>query len=71
MISDANWGNGDVQKNPRADGSKTAENVLPYARCFARNMQIPVELLAVVDVADLTRNISVAEGLFLGTLIER
>ena len=44
------------------DGSKTAENVLPYARCFARSMQIPVELLAVVDVADLTRNISVAEG---------
>lgn len=52
------------------DGSKTAENVLPYARCFARNMQIPVELLAVVDVADLTRNISVAEGLFLDTLID-
>jgi nucleotide-binding universal stress UspA family protein len=52
------------------DGSKTAENVLPYARCFARNLQIPVELLAVVDVAEMARNISAAEGLFLDTLIE-
>ena len=45
------------------DGSKTAENVLPYARCFSRNLQIPIELLAVVDAAELTRNISAAEGL--------
>ena len=28
------------------DGSKTAENALPLARCFARGLQIPVELLA-------------------------
>ena len=27
------------------DGSKTAENVLPLARSFARALQIPVELL--------------------------
>jgi nucleotide-binding universal stress UspA family protein len=52
------------------DGSKTAENVLPYARYFARNLQIPVELLAVVDVVEMTRNISAAEGLFLDTLID-
>ena len=52
------------------DGSKTAENVLPYARCFARNLQIPVELLTVVDLAELTRNVSAAEGLFLDTLID-
>jgi nucleotide-binding universal stress UspA family protein len=52
------------------DGSKTAENVLPYARCFARNLQIPIELLAVIDVAEMTRTISAAEGLFLETLIE-
>jgi len=37
------------------DGSKTAENVLPLARCFARNLQIPVELLGVVDTAELAR----------------
>jgi len=45
------------------DGSKTAENMLPYARCFSRNLQIPIELLAVVAAAELTRNISAAEGL--------
>jgi nucleotide-binding universal stress UspA family protein len=37
------------------DGSKTAENVLPLARCFARSLQIPVELLGVVDIAELAR----------------
>src|SRR4030095_3312678 len=52
------------------DGSKTAENVLPFARCFARSLQIPVELLAVVDMAEMARNVSAAEGLFLDTLIE-
>jgi nucleotide-binding universal stress UspA family protein len=44
------------------DGSKTAENMLPYARCFSRTLQIPIELLAVVDAAELTRNISAAGG---------
>lgn len=52
------------------DGSKTAENVLPYARCFARSLQIPVELMAVVDAPELSRNVSAAEGLFLDVLIE-
>ena len=52
------------------DGSKTAENVLPFARCFARSLQIPVELMAVVDVAEMARNVSAAEGLFLDTLID-
>ena len=40
------------------DGSKTAENVLPLARCFARSLQIPVELLAVVDIAEIARHAS-------------
>jgi nucleotide-binding universal stress UspA family protein len=52
------------------DGSKTAENVLPLARCFARSLQIPVELMAVVDMAEMARNVSAVEGLFLDTLIE-
>jgi nucleotide-binding universal stress UspA family protein len=52
------------------DGSKTAENALPFARYFARNLQIPVELLAVVDVSSVARNISTAEGLFLDSLVE-
>jgi nucleotide-binding universal stress UspA family protein len=52
------------------DGSKTAEKVLPFARCFARSLQVPVELVAVVDVIDMARNVSAAEGLFLDTLID-
>ena len=35
------------------DGSKTAENVLPYARCLARGFKLPVELLAVIDIVAL------------------
>ena len=35
------------------DGSKTAENVLPLARCFARGLEIPVELLGVIDIAEM------------------
>lgn len=31
------------------DGSTTAEQVLPYARTFARGLNLPIELLAVVD----------------------
>jgi nucleotide-binding universal stress UspA family protein len=52
------------------DGSKTAENVLPYVRCLARNLQIPIEFLAVVDVAETSRNITAADGLFLDTWID-
>jgi len=35
------------------DGSKTAEKVLPYARYLAGRLKIPVELLAVIDIAEL------------------
>ena len=52
------------------DSSKTAEYALPYARCVARGLQIPIELLAVVDAVEMTRQISAAEGLFLNSLIE-
>jgi nucleotide-binding universal stress UspA family protein len=44
------------------DGSKTAENVLPYARCFARSLQMPVELMAVVDAIEMDHHVSVAES---------
>ena len=40
------------------DGSKTAENVLPLARSFARALQIPVELLAVIDIVEMTHQIA-------------
>lgn len=35
------------------DGSKTAEQVVPYARTFARALRLPVELLTVVDITSL------------------
>ena len=35
------------------DGSITAEQVIPYARVFARGLRLPVELLTVVDVTPL------------------
>jgi nucleotide-binding universal stress UspA family protein len=52
------------------DGSKTAESVLPFARLFARNLQIPVELLAVVDVVNMMRTVYAAESLFMDSLVE-
>lgn len=52
------------------DGSKTAEHALPYARCFAGNWRIPIELLSVVDVVEMTRELPAAESLFLDRFIE-
>jgi nucleotide-binding universal stress UspA family protein len=34
------------------DGSKTAEQILPYARYLAGRFKIPVELLAIIEMAD-------------------
>jgi len=39
------------------DRSETAEQVVPYARTFARGLKLPVELLAVVDVEALLTSI--------------
>jgi nucleotide-binding universal stress UspA family protein len=39
------------------DGSVTAEQVVPYARALARGLKLPVELLAVVDVAALLTSV--------------
>jgi nucleotide-binding universal stress UspA family protein len=52
------------------DGSKTAEKVLPYARCLARRLNIPVELLAVIDIAELATHITAEKARFLDTMIE-
>jgi len=37
------------------DGSKLAENVLPYARTLARALDLRIELLSVVDTMDFAR----------------
>ena len=52
------------------DGSKTAENVLPLARCFARSLQIPVELLGVVDIAEMARHVTAEQATMIRTLVE-
>ncbi len=52
------------------DGSKTAEKVLPYARFLAGKFKIPVELLAVVDIAEMATHMSAEKARFLDTLVE-
>jgi nucleotide-binding universal stress UspA family protein len=52
------------------DGSKTAEKVLPYARYLAGKFKIPVELLAVIDIAEMATHISAEKGRHLDTMIE-
>ncbi|HZD39877.1 MAG TPA: universal stress protein [Terriglobales bacterium] len=52
------------------DGSKTAEKVLPYARHLAGKFKIPVELLAVVDIAEMATHISADKARLLDTMIE-
>lgn len=52
------------------DGSRTAEKVLPYARHLTARLKIPVELLAVIDVADLATHITAEKARFLDPMIE-
>jgi nucleotide-binding universal stress UspA family protein len=52
------------------DGSKTAEKVLPYARFVAEQLKLPIELLAVVDIVEMTTHISADRALHLDTMIE-
>ena len=53
------------------DGSKTAEKVLPYARHLAGNFKIPVELLAVLDIAEMATHVSAERTRHLDTMIDR
>jgi nucleotide-binding universal stress UspA family protein len=52
------------------DGSKTAEKVLPYARYLAGMLKIPMELLAVVDIAEMGAHMSAERARFLDTMVE-
>lgn len=52
------------------DGSKTAENALPIARSFARALNVPVELLAVLDVAHIARQMRADQASMLRALSE-
>jgi nucleotide-binding universal stress UspA family protein len=51
------------------DGSKVAEQVLPYARCLAKGLAIPAELLGVVDPAPLADFADVWEARHLDKLV--
>ena len=51
------------------DGSETAEAVLPYARLLSSDLKIPVELLTVVDVAEIGRHLRSEQFSDLGALI--
>ena len=52
------------------DGSKTAEKVLPFARFLARRLKLPVELLEVIDVAEIGRRIPPDKAKFVDTALE-
>jgi nucleotide-binding universal stress UspA family protein len=52
------------------DGSKTAEKVLPHARYLAGKLKIPIELLAVIDIAEMATHISAEKARYLDTMIE-
>jgi nucleotide-binding universal stress UspA family protein len=52
------------------DGSKTAEKVLPYARYLAGKFKIPIELLAVIDIAEMATHISAEKARHLNAMIE-
>ena len=52
------------------DGSKTAGKVLPYARFLAEALKLPIELLAVVDIAEMAAHISAERARHLDTMIE-
>src|SRR6266511_1572409 len=52
------------------DGSKTAEKVLPYARYLAGKLRIPVELLAVTDMAEMATHIPAEKARFFESMIE-
>ena len=52
------------------DGSKTAEKVLPYARFVAGTLKLPIELVAVIDIVEMTTHISADRARHLDTMME-
>ena len=52
------------------DGSKTSEKALPYARYLAEDKNLVIELLAVVDVANMASHMSAERALHLDTIVQ-
>jgi nucleotide-binding universal stress UspA family protein len=51
------------------DGSKLAEQALPFARLLARTLKIPIELFQVVDLSSASVHMAADKALFLERLI--
>jgi nucleotide-binding universal stress UspA family protein len=51
------------------DGSKVAEQVLPYARCLAKALSLPVDLFQAVDAEALESLANPAQGRYVDTLL--
>lgn len=51
------------------DGSKTAEAVLPYGRTLSGTLNIPVELLGVVDIGALATQVSHGSARYFETIV--
>ena len=47
------------------DGSTAAESALPLVRLLARRLGIPVELLGVINLREISRTMSAVDALFL------
>ena len=52
------------------DGSKNAEQVLPYARLLTSRFKLPVELLTALDLAELDVHASIGQSPSLSSLFE-
>jgi nucleotide-binding universal stress UspA family protein len=52
------------------DGSITAEKVLPFVRSLANGLRIPVELLGVIALSEMTAHIRIGKARFLDAMIE-
>lgn len=53
------------------DGSKTAEQVLPYARTLVNKLKVPLELMGVIDIAEFAAHISAEKARYLERMIEQ
>jgi len=51
------------------DGSKTSEKVLPYARYLAGRLKIPIDLLAVIDAAEMATHVSAENARLLDAMV--
>jgi len=51
------------------DGSKTAEQALPFARILAGALKVPVELVEIIDVSTMSLHVAADKARYLDVLI--